>query len=61
MLSIGGVDPAKPNETLSWQSSDAPNGLAIYDLTALNRTLEYDANAGPYHRPPPLHGFYEKK
>jgi hypothetical protein len=51
LLSVGGLNPALLNISLAWNETDRfAEGLKIFDMTTLNWTNYYDANAAPYEQ-----------
>jgi hypothetical protein len=57
MLSVGGI---QDNAATEWESTidPWPNGLGIFDMTALNWTDSYDAGAAPYEAGGLVKDFY---
>ena len=56
MLTIGGVDPQADKP---WQSKDPfPQGLGIFDMTALKWKEIFDHKAAAYDSPEPIREWY---
>jgi hypothetical protein len=59
LLSVGGLNPALLNISLAWNETDQfTEGLKIFDMTTLNWTNYYDANAAPYEQSNLLKQYY---
>jgi hypothetical protein len=59
LLSVGGLNPALLNSSLAWNETDRfAEGLKIFDMTTLNWTNYYDANAAPYEQSNLLKQYY---
>jgi len=57
VLSIGGTNP----NSKQWTDPDAaPNGLLVFDMTAMKWTDSYDAKAAPYESPDIVKSWYSK-
>ena len=56
MISIGGIDM---DDNEPWGDEDPfPQGLGIFDMTALKWKGSYDDKAAEYHSPEPVQVFY---
>jgi hypothetical protein len=58
MISIGGIQDHGTTDTWATWKDPWPNGLGIFDMTALNWTDTYDAKADPYERGGLVDDFY---
>lgn len=60
MVVIGGTNPSTGDD--EWLSKDPfTNGIGIFDLTALEWTSRYDADAPAYQRPAVVQDYYASK
>lgn len=58
VLSIGGTNPYSQQ----WTDPDqAPNGLLIFDMTAMKWTDSYDAQAAAYESPEAVRDWYSER
>ena len=61
LLSIGGADVRDPSDTSRPNPSDFTQGLGIFDMTRMEWSSGYNANAAPYKTPDVIKAWYEKK
>ena len=61
MVVIGGVNPASPNASLLYHTQDIwPNGIGVFDLSAMQWADGYDASATDYVTPTAVKAWYEE-
>jgi hypothetical protein len=61
MLVIGGIDPTHNASSGSWWEGGADpwtHGLGLFDMSALNWTTSYNANAKDYEQPAMVKQYY---
>ena len=63
MILIGGLDPTYSVRILgdSPQKDPWPQGIGVFDMTALEFKTSYQANAGPYKTPDVIRKFYNTR
>ena len=64
MIIVGGVDPSNDTRFTGWADNGDepvdpwPEGIGIFDMTALKFKDIYEANAKQYESPEPIKLFY---
>ncbi len=71
LISIGGADPTQnrpynaPRNNITYATlatrDPFPQGIGIFDTTALNFSASYDADAAVYEQSAPVASFYSRK